>query len=735
MKQILSSMLLLVFISSLFTPVLGGEPTSIEITPLAAVNPVKTQHTFVATVLDEDGNPLPNQRVEWILARGPKAVGDIVEHDDKDAIVGANNISKLSNHYSVSYTNEGSLTITKGTDKTSDDIELGVGQTWCTITSPLEGETHVIAFCSAIKNHDKHKVFAIKYWIDAKISWPENAVNRVGEPHEFKFNITKASEPTPLTGYRVEWTLLDGGPEGSIGSGNKKVTETLTNEEGDASITLKQIDESPGINTIELKLKSPEGKLLATRRVTKTWVSPEMQIAKSGPADGIIGENVTYNVTVTNSGQSEAREVVVKDTLPKGLIFKSSSEDPKSVQGRVVTWELGVLKQGESKSFSVVTKAVKVGTWKNVAQVFSDRGEGPKADAETKIGSPKLYIIKEGPAQIRLGNIGTYTLTIKNKGNAPAKKVSVRDKVPQGLSYKNKSTGFALVWDLGTLAPGEEKKIVYRLQTVRVGTFVNQAFALLDKKAVHKAKFTTKVVAPALSVKKEASQRFIFLFKPVDFKIVVENKGTGVAFDVNVLDNLPKELDYVSSTPPGIYKAPANGELASVRWRLGDIPAGEKKTITLKLRGKLVGRCQNTVKVTSEGKVYEDSAKLTIKGVSAMHLSSYDTEDPVEVGKQTIYVIDTRNEGTSPCTNVTLVNEIPEEMEFVSATGPTEFKFDEEKRAVVFEPYPILQPAAKLVYKIVCRAIKQGDAKNHTILTYDQFEKPIIDEEGTSIYK
>ncbi len=120
-----------------------------------------------------------------------------------------------------------------------------------------------------------------------------------------------------------------------------------------------------------------------------------------------------------------------------------------------------------------------------------------------------------------------------------------------------------------------------------------------------------------------------------------------------------------------------------------------------------------------------------------MHLQSYDTEDPVEVGKQTIYFVETRNEGTSAVTNVQLTNNIPEEMEFVSAAGPTEYEVN--GRVVTFKPYASLPPGEKLVYKIVCKAVSLGDAKgsakNRAILKHDEFEHEIIDEEGTSVYE
>ncbi|MDD5644790.1 MAG: hypothetical protein PHO00_05020 [bacterium] len=115
-----------------------------------------------------------------------------------------------------------------------------------------------------------------------------------------------------------------------------------------------------------------------------------------------------------------------------------------------------------------------------------------------------------------------------------------------------------------------------------------------------------------------------------------------------------------------------------------------------------------------------------------MQISTYDTEDPVEVGGNATYVVEIRNEGTSPCTNVKLESKVPDKMEFVSAEAPVNFTC--ESGSVDFEPYPFLPSGDKITYAITCKVLKEGSTKHTAVLTYDQSEQPIIDEEGTSCY-
>lgn len=721
-------------------------PFSIKLEPVADVNPIKTQHTIVATVMDRSGKPIANQKVEWILARGPEAVGDIVEFDRKDATVNNERLVKQDNHYTVTYTNSVDRVLDMGTPDTRDDIPVKVGETWITITSPIPGKTHIIAFCPGIRNADQHKAFAIKHWIDAKISWPEDAVNKVGTPHTFLFKIVKASTNAPLVGYQVKWDLLQGDmhlPAYLGTSEEKKQEQGQTSALGESSVVLNQIKPQEGENKVKIELLSPEGELLATRTVTKRWISPKIVVNKIGPADGIINEKINYTIEISNPGAAEANDVVVKDTLPEGFSYLEASIAPEEAVGKVLTWKIGTLPQNGTRRINLTVKADQVGRWTNVVEVTSREFPPQSSRAETLVGAPELYIIKEGPAEVRKDNMATYTIILKNNGNAVAKDVFIRDEVPAGMEYRGKVDGFNLKWVVGELNPSQDIKYSYTVRAIQTGTFVNTAKVFLRNREVHKAECQTKVIAPDLKLTKEGSLR-IYLGKPAEYTINVVNDGNAVAKEMVLVDTLPKELEYISSEPRGIFKPAKGEELATVTWRLGDLAPGTTTTIKLQTRAVSSATnilvCRNTVKLRSDSpelpqiQPLEAFAETTIMGVPAMHIGTYDVDDPIEVGKTTIYVIEIRNEGSSACTNVKFESHLDDEMEFVSATGPTPNR-PEGLNKVIFDPYPILQPNAKLIFKVVAKGVKTGSAKNTATVRYDQFDKPIIAEEGTTVYK
>jgi uncharacterized repeat protein (TIGR01451 family) len=752
MKRILFFALLAVFMISNVT---GGrilaqgseedkQPFSITLDPVADINPVKTQHTIVATVLDKKNRPLSGQRVEWILARHQTAVGDIVQHDDMGATVGNTQITKLSNHYTVTYTNkETSVLLSMGTTTTSDDIKLTEGQTWITITSPVEGETHIIAFCPAIRDSTKHKAFAIKYWIDAQTTWPEDAVNRVGIPHPMTFVLRKASTNAPMPGYRVRWTLEDSpqSPAGYLGeSKDQKVIEYETNEEGKCSTTLRQIKNAEGENKIKMELRKSTGELLAVRTVMKTWISPKITIKKEGPESGIWREKVVYTITLANPGAADANDVTVKDTIPEGFSYEECTLSPTKVQEKELIWEIGTLAKDATKKFLLTLRAEKTGTWTNTVQVTSKEAPTQTSLAVTKIVAPDLYLVKDGPRELRLGMSGTYTITLTNGGEGVARDVFIRDYLPEGMKYQNITKGTTLRWNVGELPSKQSRVFRYTLDTIRIGTFTNDAVAYMKTRQgpVFKVAHTTTVVAPDVKLTKKGPS-LINLNKAAEYTITIANNGNGAAKSMVLVDSLPPSLEYISSKPRGKFKPAQEGQLATITWDLGDIPAKKEINIILEVRSNATGRCTNSVKLRSDSQEppafipIEASHDTTIKGEAAIGITTYDTDDPVEVGKQTVYVIDLRNEGTSPCTNVKLEDEIDDEMEFISAKAPVSHKAEGNK--VVFEPVPILQPGEKVRYEITVKAVKEGSAKNRAIVQYDQFTKKIISEEGTSVFK
>jgi uncharacterized repeat protein (TIGR01451 family) len=66
------------------------------------------------------------------------------------------------------------------------------------------------------------------------------------------------------------------------------------------------------------------------------------------------GENASYTVTVINGGSEPALDVSVTYTVPECAQFEGSNPTPDSINGNVVTWELGNILAGASIEISII---------------------------------------------------------------------------------------------------------------------------------------------------------------------------------------------------------------------------------------------------------------------------------------------------------------------------------------------------------------------------------------------
>ena len=150
----------------------------VEVRPLQSVTSVRKHYVLIATVYDEKDQPRRDRRVEWML----EGAGNIIEVDESGCFPGRG--YKVSNKYAVSYTNYSEHKITRGNADPNDDFVIRPGQTWCVITSAVEGDTQITVYAPEIYDWDHHKVFATKHWVDAEWRLQKSAPFSPGEIKE-----------------------------------------------------------------------------------------------------------------------------------------------------------------------------------------------------------------------------------------------------------------------------------------------------------------------------------------------------------------------------------------------------------------------------------------------------------------------------------------------------------------------------------------------------------------------
>jgi uncharacterized repeat protein (TIGR01451 family) len=696
----------------------------LEVTPLEDVNPVRTQHILIATVKDKKGKPLPNRRVEWIINEG--SVGDIVEVDESGWR--ASRGYKVDNSYAVSHTNNFKHVLTRGTDDASDDVHLTEGQTWCVITSPIEGDSYITAYAPGIYDWTKHKVFAVKHWYDIKWIWPEPSTNPVGTTHEFITTTIKASDGTYIPNHTVTYKILDG-PPAVFEPGGQTTVSVMTDASGQGKVTLRQTTPAEGTNNIQIDIDRPENTQcckpavhIATGRTSKTWVGPKIAIDKSCTASGLVGDTITYNIVVSNPSQVDATNVVVTDSMPAGISYVSSTP-AGSASGNTVTWTLGTVSPSAPVNITVQGKAAQVGRFTNCAEVRADYNLNAKDCCDTVITSPKLIVTKTCTKECTTCDNIEYVITVRNEGDGTASGVRVVDTLPAGITASTATT-----FDVGELGAGQSKEMRITAKASKPGTYSNTVRATGAGGLTSEAECTTIVRQPQLDVQKVGPTGKRYIGRPVDYTITVSNKGDTVAKGTVLTDTVPAGLQFVSASDGGA----ASG--SAITWNLGDMAPGATKTVTVRFNATVAGEVKNVA--TARAVCTEATADAVVRpeGIAAVLLEVIDISDPIEVGAQETYEITVTNQGSANDTNIVVKIEIPAEMDFVSAAGPTQGTAS--GKSVVFAPLPSLAPKAKAVYKLVTKGTKSADVRLRVEMTTDQTAPtPVIETESTHVYE
>ena len=172
-----------------------------------------------------------------------------------------------------------------------------------------------------------------------------------------------------------------------------------------------------------------------------------LAISKEVDAEGPVGlgEEVTYTITLSNSGQTDAEGVTLEDVLPAGMTIGAlvgTSPGVIDEETNTLSWSGTVPRLDDvviEFTADVDDDLDLLGTnIVNTATYTWDKDSGSDA-ASFAIIEPSpasLAISKEVDAggPVELGEEVTYTITLSNSGQSDAEGVTLEDTLPAGLS-------------------------------------------------------------------------------------------------------------------------------------------------------------------------------------------------------------------------------------------------------------------------------------------------------------
>ncbi len=295
-------------------------------------------------------------------------------------------------------------------------------------------------------------------------------------------------------------------------------------------------------------------------------------------------------------------------------------------------------------------------------------GEGTvDRDAPRGPQKPQLTIEKQSPPSAILGKPFIYSIVVKNVGRSSAGRVVVKDEIPRGAKLTGtipqaELAGKKLIWKLGTLDPGQERKISIRVIPVAEGPIGSVATVNF----VAEVAAQTVVTKPELGIKISAPDQAA-LGKPVVFQFEVANTGNVVARKVVLRDIMPKHFAH-----------PGGNDL---EYEIGDLPAGKTRDVQLTLTAAAVGAAVNQAIVTADGDIsVKAEAKVMIvdEGVTLRRTGPKSRI----LNRATSYTNSIKNKAKQPISDIVVVEQVPAGMKFLKASPGG--SFDPRKQTVTW---------------------------------------------------
>ena len=310
-------------------------------------------------------------------------------------------------------------------------------------------------------------------------------------------------------------------------------------------------------------------------------------------------------------------------------------------------------------------------------------------NAATPLYNPELKVTKtDGVTLANPGDTITYTISYDNHGYGPADNVTIVDTLPPRMTFVSATNGGTydpatrkVTWNLGTVNFGVngQVKVVAKLDPVfpaGTTTLTNQVAIStttpgeLDTSDNSATDVTNVFAKVELAIVKTATPEPVDAGAPLTYTIAWTVGGNAFAPGVTIVDTLPPTVTFVSASNGGVYD-PATRR---VTWTLGEVTPVKTGSYTINVLVKTPlyngTKLPNSVVIADTiGDSKSSAIQSTVRSSHLLAVSKTDAPDPVDAGGDLTYTINWSVTGNEPARDAKIVDTLPAQVTFVSATG------------------------------------------------------------------
>ncbi|HSU54984.1 MAG TPA: proprotein convertase P-domain-containing protein [Candidatus Dormibacteraeota bacterium] len=412
----------------------------------------------------------------------------------------------------------------------------------------------------------------------------------------------------------------------------------------------------------------------------------------AAPDPVVLGNLLTYTISLTNNGPSQAKNTVVSHVLPPSVVFQSAttSQGGYSQNGGTVSINFGNLNARSRATATVLVLPTLQGVISSSASASSDQLDPDTSNnavtLQTHVNPPTADVgvsISGFPQPSVTGGNLAYTIQVTNYGPSAASGVTVTNVLPASMPVLSStisqgsisSSANIIVCSFNTLLAGGIASAVVNVVPTAEGTFVASASATanqLDPNPSNNTASFTSTIAPsadmAISLVSSASSIVTNTF--FTNIVTVVNNGPSIASTV-IMNGLLSPAISIASVVCTNGTITTNGSQMSVD--LGSMVPNQTAVITLGLTSSSITNAVPLVYSVAAAQGDPNPANNTVatnitvdvprvllvaSGASLIQESLTPTNGAVDIGETVKVQLFIRNSGniSSPLLSAVLQN-------------------------------------------------------------------------------
>ncbi|HSM54833.1 MAG TPA: DUF11 domain-containing protein, partial [Candidatus Sulfomarinibacteraceae bacterium] len=468
------------------------------------------------------------------------------------------------------------------------------------------------------------------------------------------------------------------------------------------------------------------------------------------------GNPIDYSITVNNPMTDTARDLVITDTLPAGVVYQGlTSTKPELTCTETppgIVCELPELPVGDSVTIDIEVLAPIVS---GASETITNTATASAFEHDPNLANNTWSVLTEvvpraemsvvektsSATNVDAGTEFNYAITVRNDGPSEATGVVIEDVLPAGIEVIGSSgclnnplgTG-TITCEVADMPANTEVTVTLNVRAPDEGsvdpltnTATVSANEMENDGGNNDDDANTDIESVAdLSIEKtgpaNATRDVSF-----DYNVTVLNSGPSTAENVVVTDNLPSGLRFEDGESS--LQCSAAGSV--VTCNLGNVAANATENLTIAVTPLVAGddpllNRASVSSVTTDRDLNNNESDFVSTSVTVdtgLFISKSASQGTVSHGDTFTYNIDAGNNGPSNATGVTLVDPLPSGVELISVVpSVNSWECDDGQEVRCTPADGILVAGQGASFVVTVEAVEPGTFDNTATLSANEDE-------------